>query len=179
VAGPIAETGALLKELVTWTEQITTPPPPLPTPLHCWMSVIGSAEVVVVVLQVAVPLRIGVAASVHFVTVIADGAVAAPLLSTWFTMVTVHRMPCPPTLLASSVSALHWVTGAAAAPAGWEPWLNRTIASTTATSTNTIPNRDVCLKDAMRLPEEMAVLTSAFDVSIGTSDARGVRLYPG
>ncbi len=172
MAAPIAETGELLKELVTWTEQITTPPPPLPEPLHCWMSVIGSGDELMVVLQVPAPAAIGPAAPVHFVTVISEGAVAAPLLSTWFTMVTVHLMPSPPTL----ASPLHWVTGAAAALAGWEPWLSRTIASTTATSTNTIPNRDVCLKEAMRPPVEVAVLTSAFDVSIGTSDASGVRL---
>lgn len=172
MAAPTAETGALLNELVTWTEQITTPPPPLAEPLHCWMSVIGSADVVVVVLHVPAPVPMGPAAPVHLVTVIADGAVAAPLLFTWFTMVTVHLIPRPPTL----ASPLHWVTGAAAALAGLEPWLKRTIVSVATTSTNTIPNRDVCLKEPLWLAEEMAVLTSAGDVSIGTSDANGVRL---
>lgn len=82
VAAPRAAAGALLKELMTSTEQITTPPPPLPEPLHCWMSVIGSADVVVVVLHVPAPAAIGPAAPVHFVTVMSEGAVAAPLLST-------------------------------------------------------------------------------------------------
>jgi hypothetical protein len=172
VAAPRAATGALLKELVTWTEQITTPPPPLPDPLHCRTSMIGSADVVTVVEHVPAPAPMGPAAPVHFVTVIVEGAVAAPLLSTWFTMVTVHLMPCPPTL----ASPLHWETGAAAAPAGWEPWPSRTIASVATTSTNTIPNRDVCLKEAMRLAEGIGVLTSAGDVPIGASDAHGVRL---
>ncbi len=172
MAAPTAETGALLNELVTWTEQITTPPPPLPEPLHWSMSVIGSAEVVVVVLHVPAPAPMGPAAPVHFVTVTSDGAVAAPLLSRWFTMVTVHLMPCPPTLN----SPLHWVTGAAAALAGLEPWLSRTIVSVATASTKTSPNRDARLKEATRPAEEMAVLTSAGDVSIGTSDAHGVRL---
>jgi hypothetical protein len=163
--------------LVTWTVQITTPPPPLPEPLHCWMAVTGSAEVVVVVVHVPPPAPIGPAAPVHFVTVICDGAVAAPLLSTWFTMVTVHLMPCPPTLLA--VSLLHWATGAAAALAGLEPWLSRTIARVATASASTIPNRDVCLKEVLRPAKEVAVSTSAGDVSIGTSDADGVRLSPG
>lgn len=175
MAAPIAETGALLKELVTWTEQITTAPPPLPEPLHCWMRVIGSGDEVMVVLQVPAPAAIGPAAPVHFVTVIAEGAVAAPLLSTWFTMVTVHRMPSPPVL----ASALHWVTGAAAALAGLEPWVSRTIVSVATTSTNASPNRDARLNDDMWLAEALAVLTSAGDVSIGTSDTNDVRLAGG
>ncbi len=139
MAAPIAETGALLKELVTWTVQITTPPPPLPEPLHCWMSVIGSAEVVVVVAHVPAPAPMGPAAPVHLVTVIAEGAVAAPVPSTAFVIVTVHRMPCPPTL----ASPLHWVTGAAAALAGWEvPGMRRTIISAATTSPNTSPSRE-------------------------------------
>ena len=62
--------------------------------------VTGPGEVVVVVLQVPEPLAIGPAAPVQTVTVIVEGAVASPLLSTKFTMLTVQAMPWPPTLLA-------------------------------------------------------------------------------
>jgi hypothetical protein len=67
----------VLKRLVTVTEQITTPPPPLPEPLHCWTSVTGSADVVVVVAHVPPPAPIGPAAPVHLVTVTVEGDVTA------------------------------------------------------------------------------------------------------
>jgi hypothetical protein len=44
--------------------------------------VTGSADVVVVVVQVPAPAAIGPAAPTHLVTVIVEGAVAAPPLST-------------------------------------------------------------------------------------------------
>ena len=77
VAGVGADTGLALNVLVTVTEQITTPPPPLPDPLHCWTCVAGSADVVMVVAQVPAPAPIGPAAPVHLVTVTLEGAVAS------------------------------------------------------------------------------------------------------
>lgn len=57
------------------TVQITTPPPPFPTLLHCVIDVIGSADVVVVVLQVPPPEAMTPAAPVQAVMTIVDGAV--------------------------------------------------------------------------------------------------------
>lgn len=66
------------------TVHITTPPPPLPEPLHCWTCVIGSVDVVVVVAHVPAPAPMGPAAPVHLVTVTVEGdvLVKAPVLVT-------------------------------------------------------------------------------------------------
>ena len=77
VAGVGATVGLLVKWLVTVTEHMTTPPPPLPAPLHCWTSVTGSADVVVVVEQVPPPAAMGPAAPTHLVTVTVEGDVVA------------------------------------------------------------------------------------------------------
>lgn len=76
-AGAGATVGLPLKWLMTVTEHLTTPPPPLPEPLHCWTSVTGSADVVVVVAQVPAPAAMGPAAPTHLVTVTVEGGVAA------------------------------------------------------------------------------------------------------
>ena len=96
--------------MVIVTVQISTPPPPLAEPSHCVTESTGVAEVDGVVVQVPAPAPIGPAAPTHFVTLIVDGAEAAPLLVTKLSIVTVQERPCPPTLLA--VSLLHWFTGA-------------------------------------------------------------------
>ncbi len=57
------------------TEQITTPPPPFPEPLHCCTVVIGAVDVEVVVAHVPAPAAIGPAAPTHRVTVTLDGVV--------------------------------------------------------------------------------------------------------
>ncbi len=103
--------GTALKWLFTVTVQMTTPPPPLPEPLHCCTSVTGSTSVVVVVLQVPAPEAIGPAAPTQRVTVIVE--LPGPVPGMKLSIVTVQAMPCPPTLLA--VSLLHCVIGAAAA----------------------------------------------------------------
>lgn len=69
--------GLLLKWFLTVTLQITTPPPPLPEPLHCWTSVTGSASVVTVVSQMPPPAPIGPAAPVQRVTVTLEGDVGS------------------------------------------------------------------------------------------------------
>ena len=78
----MAAVGLLLKWLVTVTVHITTPPPPLPEPSHCWTSVTGSAGAEVVVVHVPAPDAIGPAAPVHTFNVTVEGAVAAPALVT-------------------------------------------------------------------------------------------------
>jgi hypothetical protein len=70
------------KWFVTVTAHITTSPPPLTELSHCRTSMTGSADVVVVVVQTAVPSRIGPAAPVHTFTVTVEGAAARPALVT-------------------------------------------------------------------------------------------------
>ena len=79
--------------MVMLTVQIMTPPPPLEMPSHCVICVTGVAEVLVVVAHVPAPAPIGPAAPTHRVTVIVDGAAAAPLLVTLLTTVTVQARP--------------------------------------------------------------------------------------
>ena len=60
------------------TVQMTTAPPPLPEPLHCWTAVTRSVNVVVVVTQVPAPAPMGPAAPTHRVTVdVEDGEAAS------------------------------------------------------------------------------------------------------
>ncbi len=74
----MASSGGLVKWFVTVTLQITTPPPPLPEPLHCWTTVTGSVEMVTTgSSQVPSPSAIGPAAPTQRVTVTVEGVVGS------------------------------------------------------------------------------------------------------
>lgn len=100
----------LLNVLVIVTLQISTPPPPLETPSHWVIEVIGCGEVDVVVVHVPAPAATGPAAPTQRVSVTEDGAEAVPLLVKKFWIVMVQESPWPPMLLAASL--LHCPIGA-------------------------------------------------------------------
>lgn len=82
-----------LNVLVMVTVQISTPPPPLETPSHWVMEVIGCVEVETVVVHVPAPAAIGPAAPTQRVSVTDDGDEADPPLVTKFWIVMVQESP--------------------------------------------------------------------------------------